>query len=62
MGTPNREPQEYGRVLGFRVGFRGVGCRNILEYRDPGRYVPYYTLGVPSIRFPLKSVGWGGVL
>ena len=26
MGTPNREPQEYSR--------------NIIEYKDPGRYTP----------------------
>ena len=26
MGTPNREPKEYSR--------------NIIEYKDPGRYVP----------------------
>ena len=26
MGTPNREPQEYGR--------------NIIVYKDPGRYIP----------------------
>ena len=40
MGPPNREPQEYSR--------------NILEYEDPGRYIPtiflvysYHILGVP---------------
>ena len=38
MGTPNREPQEYSR--------------NILEYKDPGRYTP--------IMFLLYS--WGSVL
>ena len=26
LGTPNREPQEYSR--------------NIMEYKDPGRYIP----------------------
>ena len=26
MGTPNREPKEYNR--------------NIMEYKDPGRYIP----------------------
>ena len=42
MGTPNREPQEYSR--------------NIIEYKDPSRYVPIVILlyswgsqfGVPS--------------
>ena len=42
MGTPNREPQEYSR--------------NIMEYEDPGRYIPIIYLlyswgswfGVPS--------------
>ena len=42
MGTPNREPQEYSR--------------NIMEYKDPGRYIPIIYLlyswgsrfGVPS--------------
>ena len=42
MGTPNREPQEYGR--------------NMIEYKDPGGYIPIIFLlssggsmfGVPS--------------
>ena len=46
MGTPNREPQEHSR--------------NIMEYKDPGRYIPIIYLlyswgslfGVPS-RVPL---------
>ena len=46
MGTPNREPQEYGR--------------NLIEYNGPGRYIPIIFLlyswgslfGVP-IRVPL---------
>ena len=46
LGTPNREPQEYSR--------------NIMEYKDPGRYIPITYLlyswgslcGVPS-RVPL---------
>ena len=46
METPNREPQEYSR--------------NIMEYKDPGRYIPIIFLlyswgslfGVP-IRVPL---------
>ena len=46
LGTPNREPQEY--------------TRNIMEYKDPGRYIPIIYLlyswgslfGVPS-RVPL---------
>ena len=49
LGTPNREPQEYSR--------------NILEYKDPGRYIPIICLlyswgsrfGVPS-RVPLLKV------
>ena len=49
LGTPNREPQEYSR--------------NIMEYKDPGRYIPIIYLlyswgslfGVPS-RVPLMSV------
>ena len=48
LGTPNREPQEYGR--------------NIMEYEDPGRYIPIIYLlhswsslfGVPS-RVPVNS-------
>ena len=48
LGTPNREPQEYGR--------------NIMEYKDPGRYIPIIYLlyswgsrfGVPS-RVPLLN-------
>ena len=46
LGTPNREPQEYSRY--------------IMEYKDPGRYIPIICLlyswgfrfGVPS-RVPL---------
>ena len=46
MGTPNREPQEYSR--------------NLVEYKDPGKYIPIIFLlyswgslfGVP-IRVPL---------
>ena len=34
MGTPNREPQEYSR--------------NIMEYKDPGRYIWGSLFGVPS--------------
>ena len=42
LGTPNREPQEYNR--------------NVMEYKDPGRYIPIIYLlyswgsrfGVPS--------------
>ena len=52
LGTPNREPQEYSR--------------NIMEYKDPGRYVPIiyllyswgYLFGVPS-RVPLMSIAVG---
>ena len=48
LGTPNREPQEYSR--------------NIMEYKDPSRYIPIICLlyswgslfGVPS-RVPLSS-------
>ena len=48
LGTPNREPQEYSR--------------NIMEYKDPGRYIPVIYLlyswgsrfGVPS-RVPLTT-------
>ena len=48
LGTPNREPQEYSR--------------NMMEYKDPGRYIPSIYLlyswgsrfGVPS-RVPLKK-------
>ena len=48
MGTPNKEPQEYSR--------------NLMEYKDPGRYIPIIFLlyswgslfGVP-IRVPLVS-------
>ena len=51
LGTPNREPQEY--------------IRNIMEYKDPGRYIPIiYQLyswgslfGVPR-RVPLNSEAW----
>ena len=50
LGTPNREPQEYSR--------------NIMEYKDPGRYIPIIYLlyswgslfGVPS-RVPLSLGG-----
>ena len=48
LGTPNREPQEYSR--------------NIMEYKDPGWYIPIIYLlyswgsrfGVPS-RVPLSQ-------
>ena len=42
LGTPNREPQEYSR--------------NIMEYKDPGRYIPiiYLLLGVPCLGFPVE--------
>ena len=48
MGTPNREPQEYSR--------------NLIEYKDPGRYIPIIFLlyswgslfGVP-IRVPVRA-------
>ena len=48
-GSPNREPQEYSR--------------NIMEYRDPGRYIPIIFLlyswgslfGVPS-GVPLSKI------
>ena len=33
LGTPNREPQEYSR--------------KIIEYKDPGRYIPIIILGFP---------------
>ena len=47
LGTPDRQPQEYSR--------------NIMEYKDPGRYIPIIYLlyswgsrfGVPS-RVPLR--------
>ena len=46
MGTPNREPQEYSRIL--------------IEHKDPGRYIPFifllYSWGFPvwvTIRVPL---------
>ena len=50
LGTPNREPQEYNR--------------NIMEYKDPGRYIPIIFLlyswgslfGVPS-KVPLSQTG-----
>ena len=53
MVTPKREPQEYGR--------------NMVEYRDPGRYVPTIFLpfswgslfGVPS-KVPLQYAVSGG--
>ena len=49
MGTPNREPQEHSR--------------NLIQYKDPGRYIPIIFLlyswrslfGVP-IRVPLNTV------
>ena len=51
LGTPNREPQEYSR--------------NIMVYKDPGRYIPIIYLlcswgsqfGVPS-RVPLALHGF----
>ena len=51
LGTPNREPQEYSR--------------NIMEYKDPGRYIPIIYLlyswgsrfGVPS-KVPLMYATW----
>ena len=42
MGTPNRERQEYSR--------------NVIEYKDPGRYIPIIFLGVPCLGFPLGSL------
>ena len=46
LGTPNREPQEYSR--------------NMMEYKDPGRYIPilytYHILGVPSWGFAVESL------
>ena len=47
LGTPNGEPQEYSR--------------NIMEYKDPGGYIPitvytYYILGVPYLGFPVESL------
>ena len=53
MGTPNREPQEYSM--------------NVIEYKDPGRYIPIIFLlysccslfGVP-IRVPLFRVQGSG--
>ena len=50
LGTPKREPQEY----------RG----NIIEYEDPGRYMPIIFLlyiwgslfGVPCLGFPVESL------
>ena len=53
LGTPNGEPQEYSR--------------NIMEYEDPGRYIPIICLlyswgslfGVPS-RVPLDE--WEGIM
>ena len=49
LGTPNREPQEYSK--------------NMMEYKDPGRYIPITYLlyswgsrfGVPS-RVPLLGL------
>ena len=41
MGTPKREPQEYSR--------------NIIEHKDPGRYIPTIFLGFP-FGVPLKSL------
>ena len=57
LGTPNREPQEYHR--------------NIMEYKDPGRYIPIKFLlyswgslfGVPNKVPLLRGLGWGqGIL
>ena len=45
LGTPNREPQEYNR--------------NIMEYKDPGRYIPIiYLLYSWGSRFgvPVESL------
>ena len=42
LGTPNREPQEYSR--------------NIIEYKDPGMYIPTIFLGFPVVGFPVKSL------
>ena len=42
LGTPNREPQEYSR--------------NIMEYEDPGRYIPtIYLLYSWGSRFGVPS-------
>ena len=27
-----------------------------MEYKDPGRYIPYYILGVPGLGFPVESL------
>ena len=51
MGTPNRDPPEYSR--------------NIIEHKDPGRYIPIIFLlnswgslfGVPS-KVPLIRIFW----
>ena len=55
LGTPNREPQEYSR--------------NIMEYKDPGRYIPIiyllYSWGsrfVVASRFPLLVQPWTWIL
>ena len=53
LGTPNREPQEHSR--------------NIMEYKDPGRYIPIMYLlnswgsqfGVPNSRVPLDFWDFG---
>ena len=47
LGTPNREPQEYSR--------------NIMEYKDLGRYIPiiylkYFTLNPKYLGFPVESL------
>ena len=55
LGTPNREPQEYSR--------------NMMEYKDPGRYIPIIYLlyswgsrfGVPS-RVPLIMSVYGSAM
>ena len=51
MGTPNREPQEYSK--------------NIIEYKDPGRFMPtifllysWGSLFVVAIAVPLMVFGW----
>ena len=42
LGTPNREPQEY--------------TRNVMEYKDPGRYIPIiYLLHSWGSRFGVPS-------
>ena len=42
LGTPNREPQQYSR--------------NIMEYEDPGRYIPIiYLLSSWGSRFGVPT-------